>query len=66
MSGAAMFDVRKPIGGLFTVLGALLLGYGLLTLGAPGTTPTGVPIVPLWGGVMLAFGSLMLWLAHRP
>ncbi|MBX7118524.1 MAG: hypothetical protein K1X31_05955 [Gemmatimonadaceae bacterium] len=65
MSGAAMFDVRKPIGALFTALGTLLLGYGLLTLGAPGTTPTGIAIVPIWGGVMLAFGLLMLWLSRR-
>lgn len=64
MSGAAMLDVRRPIGALFATLGALLLGYGLLTLGDPGTTPTGVPIVPVWGGVMLAFGLVMLWLAR--
>lgn len=66
MSGAAMFDVRKPIGALFTVIGALLLGYGLLTLGDPGTQPTGVAIVPVWGGVMLGFGLVMLWLSRRP
>lgn len=58
-------DVRKPIGALFAVLGVLLLGYGLLTWGEPGTQPTGVPIVPLWGCVLIAFGAVMLWLARR-
>lgn len=65
MSGAAMFDVRRPIGALFTALGAILLAYGLLTLGDPGTTPTGIAIVPIWGAVMLAFGLTMLRLARR-
>lgn len=61
MSGDPMgVDVRNPIGVLFTVLGLLLLGYGVMTWGDGGTTPTGIPIVPVWGGVMLAFGVVML------
>jgi hypothetical protein len=61
MSGDPMgVDVRNPIGVLFTVLGLLLLGYGAMSWGDPGTTPTGIPIVPVWGGVMLAFGIVML------
>ena len=65
MSGAAMLDVRRPIGALFTALGILLTGYGLLTRGAEGSAPTGIPIVPIWGGVLLAFGVGMLRLAQR-
>ncbi len=58
-------DVRIPIGLMFTVVGVLLGGYGLFTLGRPGTAPTGVPIDLVWGGVMLAFGAVMLLLARR-
>jgi hypothetical protein len=64
MSGAAMLDIRKPIGALFATLGAILLAYGLATFGGEGTQPTGIAIVPIWGGVMLAFGAGMLWLAR--
>ena len=61
MTGDPMgVDVRNPIGVLFTVLGLLLLAYGVMTWGDAGTTPTGIPIVPVWGGVMLAFGIVML------
>ena len=31
MSGADGLDIRLPIGGLFTVLGLILAGYGLAT-----------------------------------
>ena len=58
-------DVRLPIGLLFTALGALLTAYGAVTLGQPGTAPTGVPINLVWGGVLLGFGLWMLFLARR-
>jgi hypothetical protein len=58
-------DVRLPIGGLFTILGLLLTGYGAATRGRPGTSPTGIPINLLWGIVLLVFGVMMLWLARR-
>lgn len=35
MSGATGLDIRLPIGGLFTVLGLLVGGYGLATGGDP-------------------------------
>ncbi len=66
MSGAAMLDVRKPIGALFAALGFLLTSYGFATMGAPGSRPTGVPIVPIWGVVLLVFGLGMLWISRRP
>jgi hypothetical protein len=65
MNDTSALDVRKPIGVLFAVLGALLLIWGTLTWGAPGSRPTGIPIVPIWGGVMLAFGAVMLLLSTR-
>ena len=36
MSAAGNLDIRLPIGGLFTVLGLLLAGYGLATGGRRG------------------------------
>lgn len=64
MSNVSGLDVRLPIGALFTVLGLLLTGWGLLTWGDPGTRPTGIPIVPVWGAVMIVLGGTMLLLAR--
>jgi hypothetical protein len=58
-------DVRLPIGGFFTVLGALLAGYGWATLGTPGTAPAGVPIDLVWGAALFVFGVALLALARR-
>ena len=33
MSGAGGLDIRLPIGGLFVVLGLVLVGYGVATNG---------------------------------
>ncbi len=57
-------DLRIPIGLMFTVLGLLFTGYGAVTLGQPDTSPTGLPIVLIWGVVMLLFGVLLLFLGH--
>jgi len=53
-------DIRWPIGLMFTAIGALLAVYGAVTLGRPGTAPTGIPVNLYWGLVMLAFGLAML------
>ena len=53
-------DIRWPIGLMFSVLGALLAVYGAVTLGKPGTAPSGIPVNLYWGLVMLVFGLLML------
>ena len=58
-------DVRMPMGLMFSVLGALLLVYGGLTLGRPGTAPTGVPINLIWGFFILVFGLILIFLARR-
>ncbi len=58
-------DVRMPMGLMFSVLGALLLVYGGLTLGRPGTAPTGVPINLVWGLFILLFGLVLIFLARR-
>ena len=57
-------DLRVPVGLMFTVLGLLFTGYGAATLGQPGTSPTGLPIVLIWGVVMLVFGVVLLVLGR--
>ena len=66
MSSMEGLDIRAPIGGLFTLLGVLLVGYGLVA-GSP-SAATGAPETNVnlwWGLVMMVFGILMLLLARR-
>jgi hypothetical protein len=51
-------DIRWPIGLMFTLIGALLVVFGL----AKGTESTslGININLIWGVVLLVFGVLML------
>ena len=66
MSSAEGLDIRAPIGGLFTLLGLLLVGYGLLGgNGNPASASTNPSVNLWWGLVMLAFGIVMLLLARR-
>jgi hypothetical protein len=61
-----MLDIRYPIGGIFIVLGLILVGFGLCA------DPTiyrvhsmGVNVNVGWGCVLLVFGGCMLALARR-
>lgn len=58
-------DIRIPIGSLFVILGALLVGYGLLSNRAIYQRSLGVDINLWWGGALLVFGLAMLALAWR-
>jgi hypothetical protein len=62
MSGVTSLDIRLPIGGLFTVLGLILAGYGLVTVDDPTRYARSLSVnVNLWWGlVMLAFGLGLL------
>jgi hypothetical protein len=62
MSAAGGLDIRIPIGLLFTVLGVIVGGYGLLTADDAEryARSFSVNINLWWGGVMLVFGTLML------
>lgn len=62
MSGAGGLDIRLPIGGLFTVLGLVLTGYGVLTADntAHYARSLSYNINLWWGLVMLAFGLGLL------
>ena len=66
MSSVQGMDIRAPIGGLFTLLGVMLAGYGLVA--GSRTTSDVAPVTNVnlwWGIVMLLFGILMLALSRR-
>jgi high-affinity Fe2+/Pb2+ permease len=56
-------DIRWPIGLMFTLIGALLTGYGLFKCSA--SLSLGININLIWGIVLLVFGVLMLLGAFR-
>ena len=60
-------DVRVPIGGLLSVLGVLVAGYGVATAGDSQIYAKSLAFnVNLWwGAFMLVFGLAMLGLARR-
>ncbi len=67
MNAPEGLDIRAPIGGLFTVLGAMLTGYGLFasrSTGGPDRS-SGANVNLWWGLVMLVFGIVLLLMARR-
>jgi len=60
-------DIRTPIGGMFAVIGALLVVYGLATAGKADMyqASLGVNVNFWWGAAMLAFGAVMLYFGRR-
>jgi len=66
MSSLEGMDIRAPIGGLFTLLGVMLGGYGLVAGSRTVSDVAPVTNVNLWWGlVMLLFGIIMLALSRR-
>ena len=67
MSNMEGMDIRAPIGGLFTVLGVMLAGYGMFASGSGGASDlsSGTNVNLWWGLVMLVFGVAMLVMARR-
>ncbi|MBW0000053.1 MAG: hypothetical protein JO015_13210 [Verrucomicrobia bacterium] len=60
------FDIRLPIGYLFTILGLLLTLYGLTTNGAAFYQRSlGLNINLSWGVALLIFGLIMAYFANR-
>ncbi len=59
------FDLRLPLGLMFSLFGAMLAVYGLITDPAIYRRSLGININLNWGLVMLAFGVIMLVLAFR-
>ena len=58
-------DLRLPIGLMFTIIGILLVGFGLTSDPAIYQRSLGVNVNLWWGVVLLAFGLVMLWLVMR-
>jgi len=58
-------DIRFPIGGMFTLIGAILVVYGLLSGAAIYDRSLGINVNLWWGLVLLVFGLAMLGLAYR-
>ena len=65
MDQTRALDVRIPLGGLFTIVGLLLAGYGLITGRSTAlyVRSLGINVNLWWGLVLLAFGLVMLALA---
>ena len=64
MSGIGL-DVRLPIGLMFSLLGAVLVTYGVIGDPAVYARSLGYNVNLVWGGVLLAFGVLVLYLGLR-
>ncbi len=58
-------DIRLPMGLMFTILGAMLVVYGLVSPTAIYSHSLGIDVNLWWGLVLLAFGLAMLALAFR-
>jgi hypothetical protein len=58
-------DVRLPIGLMFSLLGAILVVYGLVSDRALYARSLGIDVNLWWGLVLLAFGLVMLGFALR-
>ena len=68
MTEMMRLDIRFPIGGLFTILGVLVAGFGLATRGDTALYERSLflNINLVWGVVMIVFGLALLGLAwHR-
>jgi hypothetical protein len=59
------FDLRLPLGLMFTLFGAMLTIYGLVTDASVYQRSLGININLNWGVVMLLFGVTMLTLAIK-
>jgi hypothetical protein len=59
-------DLRLPLGLMFSLIGLILLGYGLLTWGSSQyALSLGINVNLAWGAVMLVFGATMFLLGWR-
>lgn len=55
------FDLRRPLGAMFLLLGLLLVGYGLLSDPDVYRRSFGINVNLIWGAVLLIFGGTMSW-----
>ncbi len=61
-----MLDLRLPIGLMFSLVGVLMLVYGLVTFSNAELykCSLGINVNLWWGAVLLVFGALM-WFSSR-
>lgn len=59
------FDLRLPIGSLFSFYGVVLVLYGFMGDKEVYDRSLGININLIWGGVLLLFGLMMLFLFWR-
>ncbi len=65
MANPQGLDIRTPIGLMFTVLGAMVTGYGLVADRSIYARSFGINVNLWWGLALLAFGLVFLWMARR-
>lgn len=58
-------DIRLPIGLMFSILGVILTGFGLVGDKAIYQRSLGININLWWGIVLLVFGLVMLLMGKR-
>lgn len=59
-------DIRWPIGLMFSIIGAIMVVYGLVTgSGDIYSRSLGININLIWGVVLLVFGAFMLIMAVK-
>jgi hypothetical protein len=58
-------DIRVPIGLLFSVIGLLLVGFGVFGDKAIYQRSLGLNVNLAWGAVLLVFGAIMLIFGKR-
>jgi hypothetical protein len=56
-----IFDLRKPLGAMFALLGLLLVIYGVFAPREIYQRSFGLNVNLMWGSVLLVFGVIMLW-----
>ena len=60
-----VFDLRLPLGYLFAVLGLLMVGQGLRDDPSSYARSLGINLNLMWGGALIVFAAICLWLAFR-
>jgi len=60
-----MFDLRRPLGAMFTLLGVMLVFYGIISRPEIYQRSFSLNVNLIWGAVLLVFGGCMLWLGRR-
>ena len=58
-------DIRLPLGGLFLLLGAILLVYGAVSDPSLYQQSLGINVNLHWGYVLFGFGGVMFGLSRR-